>query len=168
VNSPWTLDRSILPLLFGLVCMLSACQRTPTHGPASLAPFVGCYLVRYDDWGPSRQIGMPIGSVAPAVIILQTQRPDPRLAFGQADSSYTARVQENTGDTTFYPAYWRPLSADSISVILPFEPGLFGLGYLLHPYGDSLGGSAESYTDTDAKQATSHVSLSRFPCPRGA
>ena len=162
------MDRSIRPLLFGLLGMVSACQRPPTHNQASIAPFIGCYLVRYDDWGPTRWIGLPIGSVAPAVIILQTQRPDSRLAFAQADSSYTARVLENTGDTTFYPAYWRPLSADSISIILPFEPGLFGLGYLLHQHGDSLRGSAESYTDTDAKQATSRVSLSRFPCPRGA
>jgi hypothetical protein len=126
--------------------------------------FVGCFTLTYQEWGPSRIIGFPIGQVpAPGFLKLTVQlMTDSLRATDNIMIGWFADPPRTPGKAD---AYWRRAGVDSARVTIPLSPGLFGLVLTLGRTSTGFSGIASSYTDVVGREeSTSRVVGIRVKC----
>ena len=136
----------------------------------SAQSFIGCFDLSYQEWGPSRAIGDPIGNVPAPSFLKLTQDPVPdSLRMFAPQGTLSGRWLTSSPRRNRLPhLFWRPVGSDSAIINVPYGMGLFGITLKVGSTRAGFRGVARTYTDdVSAEQATSQVAGTRTKC-RGA
>jgi hypothetical protein len=150
-----------------LVCTLGGCKARGEVLPPAPLTFPACFLLQYDEWGdpPRSDGGSMRGARAAVVMMLRDERQDTTIWWGRDTADRVAAWALSATDSVSYLGNWKRRGADSIAVLFPFSPGLFGQVGAFKSSGADLDGEISTFSDViGVEPGRSHVVGRRIPC----
>ena len=148
---------------------LGACRPSGQDQPIAMSP-AGCYTLAFASWGGPPLLPAPFaGMRAPTYLEVSDSRPIDSLTVPVPAGRFAGQFRGSREDSVAYPAFWKRLGPDTISIHMPFNVVGSGVGMTLRHHGNHFVGDAVVASDVvDGLVGRSPVEARRSSCARAA